>query len=171
MQACVAGERRLRPNRIGRRRSLCAAPKPAPSCELEIVAAKPSDVAVFAELERAVVGYPRDEDYPWLFREREALLYRRHGRAVGSAFFSKTGLGPVTSLEPADQRAILLDLENRAHAAGLEEMSFSVPMVNDVAVAHLFGRGFKIDGPQFFMSSRAFGHFDRFLAFAPAIVL
>ncbi len=152
--------------------TLSAAPKPAPSCELEVVSAALDDVAVFAELEKAVVGYPRDADYPWLFREREALLYRRDGRAVGFAFFGKTGLGPIASLEPADQRAILADLENRAHAAGLDEMSFSVPMVNDVAMNHLFGRGFKIDGPlQFFMSSRSFGNFDRFIAFAPPIVL
>jgi len=152
--------------------TLSGAPKPAPRCELEVVSAQLDDVAVFAELEKAVVGYPRDADYPWLFRQREALLYRRHGRAVGFAFFSKTGLGPIAALEPADQRSILVDLENRAHASAIDEMSLSVPTVNDIAMNHLFGRGFKIDGAlQFFMSSRPFGNFDRFIAFAPPIVL
>jgi hypothetical protein len=37
---------------------------------------------------------------------------------------------------------------------------------------HLLDRGFRIDAPlNLFMSNRPFGQFDRFVAFAPPIVL
>jgi hypothetical protein len=37
---------------------------------------------------------------------------------------------------------------------------------------HLLSRGFKIDAPlNMLMSNREFGHFDRFVAFGPPIVL
>jgi GNAT superfamily N-acetyltransferase len=152
--------------------SLSGQPKPAQTGELEVASATADDVAIIAELETAVVGYARDVDYPWLLREREGLLYRRGNRAVGFAFFHKTGLGPIAALEPADQRFILDDLENRAHAASVQEVSFSVPMINEIAMNHLFSRGFKIDGPvHLFMSNRSFGSFDRFITFGPPIVL
>lgn len=152
--------------------SLSGAAKAARGGELDVVSATVDDVAIIAELETAVVGYARDADYPWLLRERQGLLYRRGHRVVGFAFFSTTGLGPIAALDPADQRFILDDLENRAHVAGVEELSFSVPMINEIAMNHLLGRGFKVDGPvHLFMSNRPFGNFDRFISFAPPIVL
>ncbi|HEY8943449.1 MAG TPA: GNAT family N-acetyltransferase, partial [Polyangiaceae bacterium] len=133
--------------------SLTGKPKPAPQGEIDVTVATPDDIPLLAELETAVVGYGRDADYPWLLREREGLLYRRGGRLVGSAFFGEKGIGPIATYEPADQRFILADMESRAHARGIEEVSFSVPMVNEIAMNHLFGRGFKIDGPlNLFMS-------------------
>lgn len=67
---------------------------------------------------------------------------------------------------------MLLHLERRAHESGIDELSFQVPTVNAVAMNHLLGRGFKIDSPlNMFMSNREFGHFDRFVAFGPSIVL
>ena len=44
--------------------------------------------------------------------------------------------------------------------------------INETAMNHLFSRGFKIDGPvHLFMSNRPFGNFDRFITFAPPVVL
>lgn len=152
--------------------SLAAPPKATGATELEVVSATLDDVAEFAALEETVLGYPRHADYPWLFKHREAYLYRRAGRGVGFAFFSATGQGPIAALEPGDQRAILLHLEARAHARGLESISFEVPTINEVAMHHLLARGFKIDAPlNLLMSNVPFGQFDRFIAFAPAIVL
>lgn len=152
--------------------SLAAPPKSGNAGELEVVSATTQDVAELSAIERAVVGYPRDADYPWLFAHREAYLYRRAGRAVGFAFFSEAGQGPIAALQPADLSPILLHLEGRAHALGMENVSFEVPMLNEVAMRHLFARGFKIDAPlTLLMSNVPFGKFDRFIAFAPAIVL
>ena len=154
--------------------SLAAPPKSSAEARnaLEVCAASADDTRLVADLERAVVGYSRDGDYPWLFEQREAYLYRRRGRVVGFSFLSATGTGPVAALEPADQRAMLLHLEQRAQELGIDELSFQVPTVNAIAMNHLLGRGFKIDAPlNMFMSNREFGHFDRFVAFGPPIVL
>ena len=154
--------------------SLAAQPKPNVDGDggLQAVGATPADTNVIAELEKEVVGYARRADYPWLFEQREGYLYHRNGRARGFAFFGATGVGPIAALEPADQRYILLHLEQRAHDIGVETVNFQVPTINAVAMHHLLGRGFKIDAPlNLFMSNRAFGHFDRFVAFAPPIVL
>jgi len=43
----------------------------------------------------------------------------------------------------ADTRRV--GVEREAHAAGVEELYFSVPMLNDAAVRHLLARGFQID--------------------------
>ena len=140
--------------------------------DLEVVSATLEDVAELAAIEQSVFGYPRHADYPWLFGQREAYLYRRARRAVGFAFFSETGQGPIAALDPADLRPILLHLEARAHACGMESVSFEVPTINEVAMRHLFGRGFKIDAPiNLLMSNVPFGRFDRLVAFAPSIVL
>jgi GNAT superfamily N-acetyltransferase len=154
--------------------SLAAAPKAANGVarDLEITRATPDDTRVVAEIEKVVVGFARHDDYPWLFEHREAFLYRRRGTAIGFGFFGETGLGPIAALNPDDQNEILLHLEDRAHACGVEEVNFQVPTVNAVAMRHLLRRGFRLDAPlNIFMSDRSFGQFDRFIAFAPSIVL
>ena len=154
--------------------SLAAAPKPASggAWDLEITRATPDDTGVVAEIEKAVVGFARHDDYPWLFEHREAYLYRRRGKVIGFGFFSESGVGPIAALNPDDQSEILLHVEERAHECGVEEVNFQVPTVNAVAMRHLLGRGFKFDAPlNLFMSDRPFGQFDRFIAFGPSIVL
>jgi predicted acetyltransferase len=95
--------------------SLAGSPAPTRSdVDMEVVSATVDQVEELAALEKAVFGYPRHTDYAWLFEQREAYLYRRAGRAVGFAFFSKTGQGPIAALEPADLRPMLLHLEARA---------------------------------------------------------
>lgn len=140
--------------------------------ELEVVSAKLDDVAEVAPIEQTVLGHPRHKEYPWLFEHREAFLYRRDGRAVGFAFVSDTGQGPIAALEPADQISILLHVEGRAHDRGVESLSFEVPMINEVVMRHLLGRGYQIEPPlTHLMSNVPFGRFDRFIAFGPAIFL
>jgi hypothetical protein len=54
----------------------------------------------------------------------------------------------------------------------MESISFQVPSLNAVAMHYLLECGYKIDAPPgLFMSSAPFGQFDRFIPFAPAIVL
>lgn len=131
-----------------------------------------ADIGEFAEMERAVVGHARNADYPWLLRNREIYKYRNAGRTVGFGCFSETGQGPIVALEPDDQPAILEHFEALAQSRGMESISFQVPSINAVVMHHLLERGYKIDSPPgFFMSSEDFGQFDRFVSFAPAIVL
>jgi GNAT superfamily N-acetyltransferase len=153
--------------------SLAAPPKPMRSAgDLETVSATLDDLPEIAAIEQAVFGYPRHADYAWLFEHRESYLYRRTGRAVGFAFFGETGQGPIAALEPADLPQILLHLEARAHACGMQSISFEVPTINEVAMQYLLGRGFRIDAPlNLLMSNVPFGKFDRLVAFGPPIVL
>jgi hypothetical protein len=140
--------------------------------DLESVSATVDDLPEIAAIEAAVFGYPRHADYAWLFERREPYVYRRAGRVVGFGFFSEAGQGPIAALEAADLRPILLHLEARAHACGMESISFEVPSINEVAMQHLLGRGFKIDAPlNLLMSNVPFGQFDRLIAFGPPIVL
>jgi GNAT superfamily N-acetyltransferase len=155
--------------------SMSGRPRPSESGEadeLEAGAATEADIPELAALETTVVGYPRDDDYRWLLEHRDGTIYRRAGRAVGFAFVSGSGSGPVIALEPTDQVAILAHAEGRAHALGIEELSFEVPMPNEIAMRHLLGRGFRIEPPlTLLMSSVPFGEFDRFIPFGPSLFL
>jgi GNAT superfamily N-acetyltransferase len=146
--------------------------RPTEMNELEVATATLADVPDLETIEREVVGYPREHEYACLFEEREAFLYRRGGRVVGFGFLGEIGQGPVAALEPASQRSILLHLEGRAHARGIENVSFVVPMINEVAMNHLLARGYKIQPPlQLFMSNEPFGKFDRFISYGPPLIL
>ena len=138
---------------------------------LEVLSAGLDLVAEFAAIEEEVVGYPRTDEYSFLFEQRTALLFRRGGRAVGFAFVGVDGVGPIAALEPDDQVLILLEVETWAAAHGLSSLGLELPMVNEVAMRHLLGRGFKIEPPlSIFMSNKPFGQFDRFILFSPPFV-
>jgi GNAT superfamily N-acetyltransferase len=138
----------------------------------EVLRVGPAEIDEFAEMERAVIGYARHADYSWLLENREIYRYRNAGRTVGFGCFSETGQGPVVVLEPEEQPAILRHFETLAQSRGMESMSFQVPSINVVVMNHLLECGYKIDTPpSLLMSSKDFGRFDRFIPFAPAIVL
>jgi GNAT superfamily N-acetyltransferase len=132
-----------------------------------------SGVAAAVDIERAVLEYDRGADeFEWLLEHREGHLYHRDGRPVGLAFVGKHGAGPVAAVDPTDLPDILLHVENRARAVGLERLELEVPSLNATAVRHLLGRGFRMDpfGTNL-MASRPFGQFDRFIGFSPPLFL
>ncbi len=124
-------------------------------------------------IEGAVVGFERGEaEMRWLLANREGYLYRRGEADAGFGFVGLSGAGPVATLDPEDQPAILDHLEGRAHAVGLDRIEFEVPSVNEVAVRHLMQRGYRLDGwINFLMSDRPFGQFDRYIGYSPPIFL
>lgn len=151
---------------------MSGAPRPAEAIDLAVSVATLDDVEKLDAIERAVVGHSRAHEYPWLLEEREAYLYRRDGNVVGYGFLGSFGQGPVAALEPELQRFILLHLEGRAHERGLEEISFVVPTINQIAVTHLLARGYRIEPPlNLFMSNEPFGNFDRFISYGPPVIL
>ena len=152
--------------------SLTGRPKCTAAESHEAVRVGPSEIDEFAAMERTVVGYARQADYSWLLKNREIYAYRQAGRTVGFGCFSETGQGPIVALEPDHQPAILLHFETLAHSRGMESISFQVPSINVVVMHQLLERDYQIDSPpNLLMSSRDFGLFDRFVPFAPAIVL
>jgi hypothetical protein len=140
---------------------------------LEIVRASTDDIESLAALEREVLEFDRGPDeLAWLLEQREGYLYRRDGREVGFGFIGQAGSGPIAALDPLGQVPILLHLEARAKALGRAEVSFEVPMLNEVAMRHLLGRRFRMDPfMTFLLSSRPFGQFDRFIPFSPPFTL
>lgn len=150
-------------------------PRPAerdPDLEATRLGGDAAELQTVREIERQVLEFDRGEEIAWLAGLREGYLYRRAGRPIGFAFVSTDGTGPIASLDPHDQPAVLAHVETRAAELGIEELSLEVPMVNEVAVRHLLDRGLRFDPfYTFLMSSRPFGHFDRFIGFSPPFVL
>ena len=130
------------------------------------------DIGPLVEIEASVLEFDRGDEFGWLLEQREGYLYRRGSRQIGFAFVSTTGVGPIAALEPGDQLPILRHVETRAAALEIETLSLEVAMINEVAMRHLLGRGFRIDPfITFLMSSRPFGQFDRFIGFSPPFTL
>jgi GNAT superfamily N-acetyltransferase len=132
-----------------------------------------ADRADQARIERAVLGYGRDDaELDWLLSNREGYLYQRGDESVGFAFVGKDGSGPIAALDPADLPDILLQVEGRARAIDVERLDLEIPSLNDVAIRHLLGRGFRLNPwVNYLMSDRPFGQFDRFVCFSPPIFL
>jgi len=125
------------------------------------------------EIERSVLGHQRsDTEMEWLLARRQGHLYRRADRDVGFSFLGPDGAGPIAALDPSDLPSILLHVEEVARSIGLDRLELQVPAPNDVAVRHLFARGFRFDKwINFLMSDRPFGNFDRFIPFSPPLFL
>jgi GNAT superfamily N-acetyltransferase len=132
-----------------------------------------TDRSAIAGIERSVVGFTRGEtEIRWLLRHREGYLYLRGTAAVGFAFVGGGGTGPIAAADPEDLPGILLHVENRAVAQGLERIELQVPAPNEVATRHLLGRGFRFDPwVNVLMSNRPFGRFDRLIPFGPPVFL
>jgi GNAT superfamily N-acetyltransferase len=132
-----------------------------------------ADLQQLQEIEASILEYGRGEDeIRWLLEDREGYLYERAGKPVGFAFVGKTGGGPIAALDPADLPNMLLHIEGRASALGIESLDLQVPAPNEIATRHLLTRGFRIDPwVNLLMSNRPFGRFDRYVSFGPPVFL
>jgi GNAT superfamily N-acetyltransferase len=140
--------------------------------EIDVIHVDEAGIPALVEIESAVLEFHRGDEFRWLLEHREGYLYRRAGKPFGFAFVSANGTGPMAALTPGEQVPILAHVEARSAALGMKELSLEVPMVNEVAVRHLLARGFRLDTfLTLLMSSRPFGHFDRFIGMAPPFVL
>lgn len=139
---------------------------------LETTPATAADLPLLRRLEADVLEFDRGDEFRWLLGQRQGFVYRRDGTPVGFAFVGARAAGPVVARSPADQAPILEHVEGWVAEQGREELAFEVPMINEVAMRHLLGRGFRIDPfLTLLMSNRPFGRFDRFIGFAPPFVL
>jgi GNAT superfamily N-acetyltransferase len=138
-----------------------------------IDATSDADLAAVDAIETGLLGYGRGADeLRWLLEDRDGYLYLDHGRPVGYGFMGKLGSGPIGAVDPAHLPAILLHLEGRAAAMGVERVEFQVPAPNEAATRHLLGRGFRLDPwVNLLMSDRPFGRFDRVISFGPPVFL
>jgi GNAT superfamily N-acetyltransferase len=126
-------------------------------------------------IEGELLGHGRPEDVAFMLADRPAVLLRRDGRAVAYAFAPNADgyAGPVAALDPADLPAALAHLENAAHAAGVERLDLTVPLVARTAIDWLLAeRGFRID-PFYclFLADGPWAKLDRYLPFNPCLML
>jgi GNAT superfamily N-acetyltransferase len=132
-----------------------------------------ADVGAVRAIQRELLGFAQsDAVLRCLLDVREAYLYRRGDAAIGFAFVSRDGCGPIGALDPADMPDILLHVEGRANELGMVQLSLEIPGPNEAATRHLLSRGFRLDqAVSFLMSDRPFGQFDRFIGFNPPLFL
>jgi GNAT superfamily N-acetyltransferase len=129
--------------------------------------ASPSVLATLAEIDQAVLGFPRPEDHDWLLSERQGYLYFRDGGTVGYGYQGKRS-GPFALLDEADFPAVLAHAESQAAEQGRTEFGLEVPMVNRAAVSYLLERGFRMDSLMaLMMNDGPFGRFEKYVLTSP----
>ena len=133
------------------------------------------DMDALHAVDDAVLGHRREADHRWFAAEREGHRYVRDGRVVGYGYVGlpdRGGNGPFAVLDPLDLPAVLSHAERRRHELGAAEASFEVALHNRIAVDHLLGRGYRMDGfMTLICSSEPFGRFEQYLFCAPALIL
>jgi GNAT superfamily N-acetyltransferase len=123
------------------------------------------------EIDDVVLGDRRTVDHRWLLADRPGWIYRRQGNVAGYGYAGRQS-GPFALLDPADFPVVLAHAEAMVARAGHETFSVVVPMVNETAIAHLLGRGFRLD-PFFsyLMSVKPFGRFAQYIETTPTFFL
>jgi GNAT superfamily N-acetyltransferase len=98
-------------------------------------------------LDRALLGFRRDEDHAWLAAERPGWLYRRTGQAVAYGYGpSEPGWsGPYAAFDADDVPVLLADAESHAAATGQASIEFDLALTARTALDHLLARGFRVD--------------------------
>jgi ribosomal protein S18 acetylase RimI-like enzyme len=123
------------------------------------------------QIDNEVLGHRRAVDHRWLLTDRPGWLYRRQGQVVGYGYTGGQS-GPFALLDSVDFPAVLAHAEALVARAGHDTFSVVVPMVNEIAIAHLLGRGFRLE-PFFsyLMSDAPFGRFTQYIETAPTFFL
>jgi hypothetical protein len=120
-------------------------------------------------IDLAVLGVDRTTDHEWMLdeMERAGWLFLRDGAPVAYGYLGGDGsqipdqVGPIVSLDPADQPAVAAFLIERAAAAGWAVATVVVPGANVELQRYLWQRGFIMSGTsELFGASRPFGRFD-----------
>ena len=137
--------------------------------------AAPATLDEVLAIERELLGHSRPQDVAFMLADRPATLLRRDGRAVAYVFAPNAHgqCGPVAALHPDDLPAALAQLEDAAHAAGIETLELTVPLAASNAVTRLVGeRGFRLT-PFYtlYLADGPWLRLDRYLPFNPCLLL
>lgn len=120
-----------------------------------------------AAIDQAVLGYRRNALHAWLATQRAGFMAWRGPDPVGYGYVGDD-MGPVAALAETDLPALLAHAERQAHARGLTEIGFEVPLINRAAVDYLLARGFQMQRFfAFLMSDEPFGAFERYVVYSP----
>jgi GNAT superfamily N-acetyltransferase len=133
------------------------------------------DLDVVDAVDYAVLGHRRTVDHRWLRTQREAYVFRRSGRVAGYGYVglpNGAGSGPFAATDPADLPALMAHAESRRAELGATDIAFDVALSNQLAMAHLLGRGYRIDQFQtLLLSSAPLGSLDGYVFTGPPLIL
>jgi len=118
-------------------------------------------------IQAAELGFSRDSSQCWL------LTYRgyRYGQPVGYGYLGVRN-GSSALLESDDFPAVPAHAKSQAAAQGRREFGLELPMVNQVAVDHLLGRGFKMHSfVAIMMNDQPFTKFENYILASPQFFL
>lgn len=123
-----------------------------------------------AEVDRAILGFRRDEDHRWLAEQRRGWIYRRTGVAVGYSYHPARPAwgGPYAALTATDLPVLIADGEAAAAAAGHANVTFDLALTARPAIDHLLGRGFRVDPfVMLYFTDGPVDGFDRYVLTSP----
>ena len=127
-----------------------AAPRPVSlptDLERQPIPAASPQLDALGEIDRALLGFRRDEDHRWLASQRRGWLYARAGEPVAYGYHPSMPMwgGPYASLDPADLPVLLADGETAAASAGHAIVTFDLALTARHGIEHLLKRGFRVD--------------------------
>jgi hypothetical protein len=126
-----------------------------------------------AEIDEALLGFPRDLLYKFLLGELAARAVRieRAGRAVGYAYISAYGhVGPLAIAPEAEAKAVVTTALRCALENGPTRASMFVPGRADRVMQALMALGFRIEEPHVLMASRPFGNWCNYMPRNPGFM-
>jgi GNAT superfamily N-acetyltransferase len=132
----------------------------------EPITPTPESLQILGRLDGALLGHQRDLEHTWFLTDRQGYLYYRDNRPVGYGYVGIRN-GPFALLDASDFPAVLAHAETEAAVHG-REFGLEVPMVNQVAVDYLLGRGYRLDSfMAVLMSDAPFGKFENYILTSP----
>lgn len=144
----------------------------SPQLTPEQLNADDRSVALLAEIDKVVLGHRRDHQHRWLLAERPCFIYRVDGEIIGYGYVGENGSGPFALYNPKWFPMVFAHAENETLRSGRERIYLTIPTPNRIALQYCLDRGYKIDEfLMYFLSSKAFGQFDRYIGTDPAFVL
>lgn len=109
--------------------------------------------------------------FPLYFFVRGRYLYYQDGQPVGYGYLGVRN-GPFVLLEADDFPTVLAYAESQAAAQRRREFGLELPMVNQVAVDHLIGRGFKMHSfVAIMMNDQQSAKFEKYILTSPPFFL
>jgi hypothetical protein len=116
-------------------------------------------------LDDDLIGWRREVDHQfWMDQPSMACLTIEDEEGLaGYVYYQPDLIGPLVANTPRLQLELLRAAAVIQRAADPEAIRLQVPGVNDTVLRSLLERGFQIDHVNFFMSSRNFGRFDRYV--------
>jgi GNAT superfamily N-acetyltransferase len=132
------------------------------------VAASRTSLRKLGDLDATIWGRRRDVDHRfWLGEAGSKCLAvtAAKGAVVAYAYYSTESgrIGPVAATTTRQQLSLLRAIGDALAGQNDMTVEFRVPGINMTVLSALLRAGFQIDHHGFYMTSRSFGRFDRYL--------